>query len=329
MFARHALVLSLIAAAGSSVHAQVLKDTQWQGWLDAGKATELERAAQDRLKSQPGDAQAAVAFALAVVEDGSPAKLEAALPPLQTCVDKTPQAVCHYGLGRVYGQQAMTASMFKMASLAGKTKEQFIKAVELDPMLYDARSGLVQFYLMAPGIAGGSVSKAKELAQQSEAKQPEQAKLLRSLIATNQEDYAGAEKELLSVKVGDDKGLQRELRGGWMQLGSTLIQAKNWNKARAAFEVVQRDFPTYAGGPYGMARVQIEQGQFDEAIRLLERARGLENAESFPIDHRLGVALMGKGDKAGAKTALERFLTNKRARPGNLEDAKKRLAELG
>lgn len=323
-----ALALLAFLAASGPAHAQLFKDAQWQSWLDQGKFTELDRAAQERLKAQPGDAPASVAVALAAIEDGAAAKLDAVLPGLQSCVDKSPQALCHYGLGRVYGQQAMTASVFKMPGLASKTKEQFAKAVELDPLLYDARNGLVQFYLMAPSIAGGSVAKAKELAQQAEGRQPEYAKLLRSLIATSQDDYAGAERELTSVKPGDDKTLQRELRSGWMQLGVAYVGAKNWGKAKSSFEVVQRDFPGFAGGPYGIARVLIEQGQPDEAIKLLERARGLESAENFPIDHRMGIALQNKGDKAGAKQALERFVANKKANPRNLEDAKKRLAEL-
>lgn len=71
-----------------------------------------------------------------------------------------------------------------------------------------------------------------------------------------------------------------------------------------------------------------EQGQPDEAIKAFERARTLEGAERLPIDHRLGQALIAKGDKAGAKAALERFVQNKRANPRNIEDARKLLAGL-
>ncbi|CAM3999885.1 hypothetical protein [Roseateles saccharophilus] len=119
--------LALLACAAS---ADVLKDPQWQAWLDAGKSNDLVRAAQARAKAQPDDDQAAVALALAAVDDNDGARLEASLPALQACADKRPQAVCSYALGRVYGQQAMTASVFKMPGLAAKTKEQFVKAVE-------------------------------------------------------------------------------------------------------------------------------------------------------------------------------------------------------
>ena len=319
------LALALLAGAAT---ADVLKDPQWQAWLDAGKSTDLARAAQARAKAQPDDDQAAVALALAAVDDNDGTRLEAALPALQACTEKRPQAACSYALGRVYGQQAMTASVFKMPGLATKTKDQFVKAVELDPMLFEARSGLTQFYLMAPGFAGGSTAKAKELAGDVQARQPEQAKLLRALLAMNDKDLAGAERELASVKAGDDHTVARELRGEWTRLGFEFMELKNLPKARAIFEALQRDYPAHAAGPYGLGRVLTEQGQAEEAVKSLERARTLDGAERLPVDQRLGQALLAKGDKAGAKAALERFVQNKRANPRNVEDAKKLLASL-
>jgi tetratricopeptide (TPR) repeat protein len=324
----HRLLIVGLLLGSSLAQAQLFRDPTWQGWLDGGRTSELERAAQERLKAQPADPQASLALALAALDEGSPERLESSIPLLQACVERQAQALCHYGLGRVYGQQAMSASLFRLPGLASKTKEQLLKAVESDPMLYDARSALLQFYLMAPGMAGGSVPKAKELAAQAEARQPEHARLLRSLIASHDGDLAAAERELAAVRPGEDRALQRELRGAWMQLGAAYIEAKNWVKARSAFETVQREHPGFAGGPYGLGRVALEQGQNDEALKALERARGLELAERFPIDHRIGIALMNKGDKAAAKAALERFVTSKRANPRNLEDARKRLAQL-
>ena len=206
------LALALLAGTAS---ADLLKDPQWQAWLEAGKTADLVRAA----KAKGDDDQAAIALAMAAVDDNDATRLEASLPALQACTEKRPQAACSYALGRVYGQQAMTASVFKMPGLATKTKEQFAKAVELDPQLFEARMGLTQFYLMAPGFAGGSTAKAKDLAADVQARQPEQAKLLRFLVAAQGDDYASAEKELASVKPGEDRALQRELRNGWMRLG--------------------------------------------------------------------------------------------------------------
>lgn len=325
---RFRLIPVALALLAGSATADVLKDPQWQAWLETGKTADLARAAQARAKAQPDDDQVAVALALAAVDDNDGARLEAAVPALQACVEKRPQATCSYALGRVYGQQAMTASVFKMPGLATKTKEQFVKAVELDPALFEARSGLTQFYLMAPGFAGGSVPKARELAVEVQPRQPEQAKVLRAMLAMNDKDWAGAERELTSARPGDDRAVARELRGQWTRLGFEFMEQKNLPKARSLFEALQRDHPAHAAGPYGLGRVLTEMGQPDEAVKAFERARSLEGAERMPIDHRLGQALIAKGDKAGAKAALERFVQNKRANPRNVEEARKLLANL-
>lgn len=319
--------LALALCAGAA-HAELFKDAQWQAWLDAGKTTELGRAAQARLKAQPEDDQAAVALAMAALDENDPARLEAALAPLQACTDKRPQAVCSYALGRVYGQQAMTASVFKMPGLAAKTKDQFLKAVELDPLLFEARSAMTQFYLMAPGFAGGSTAKARELAAEAQPRQPELAKVLRAMLAMNDKDWVGAERELASAKAGEDRTVARELRGQWTRLGFEFMEQKNFAKARGIFEAMQRDYPAHAAGAYGLGRVLVEQGQPEDAVKAFERARTLEGAERLPIDHRLGQALLARGDKVGARAALERFVQNKRANPKNVEDAKKLLANI-
>src|ERR1051325_7603084 len=86
---------------------------------------------------------------------------------LEKAVDQSPNsAEAHYYLGGAYGSKAQKANRFSAASLAGKTKDEFEKAVALNPRYVEARFGLVEFYTFAPGIIGGSYDKA--LAQAAE-----------------------------------------------------------------------------------------------------------------------------------------------------------------
>lgn len=324
------LLLSSLLLGASLAQATVLKEPAWQSLLDKGRLEELEQAAQARLKQSPADLQAQIALAM-VARDGSDAKaMEAAVRTMEQCVAQQPrEAVCHYALGQVLGTQAMSASMFKAISLSGKIKDAFSRAVELDPAMPEARAALQQFYLMAPGVAGGSLPKAAQLAAEVRESLPELAKLMRARVAQQEDKIADAERELLSIKPGADAWLLAEWRQALGSHGIGYFQDKQWAKARTWYEQVQQVQPQAAWGPYGLGRVALEQGQFDEAIKLLERARTLEGTETLPIDYRLGLALLGKGEKAQAKQALERFLTLKRANPRNLEDARKRLASLG
>ncbi len=84
---------------------------------------------------------------------------------LEKAVAKRPNvAEYHYWLGNAYGTAAEKASLFRQATLGKKAKEELERAVALDPNYVDARMGLLEFYLQAPGIIGGSVEKAQEQA---------------------------------------------------------------------------------------------------------------------------------------------------------------------
>ncbi len=71
----------------------------------------------------------------------------------------------HFELGMMYAEDARDASIFRAPFIAGDIKEQFERTIELDPEHLQGRLGLAQFYLQAPGIAGGDVDKALEQAQ--------------------------------------------------------------------------------------------------------------------------------------------------------------------
>src|SRR6476659_7125402 len=79
---------------------------------------------------------------------------------------KPNDAVRHYRLGEAYGVVAQNAGMFKAASMAGKVRDEFAKAVQLDPNYTEARMGLMEFYLRAPAIMGGDEEKAREQANE-------------------------------------------------------------------------------------------------------------------------------------------------------------------
>jgi len=322
-----AAALTSLALAAS---AQTFSDPQWEALLEAGKVDELGRLAQARLHTQPTDPQATLAVGLAAMGDKDDARLEAAVKQAERCVQAQPNsAVCHYALGSVLGTQAMRGGMLKAMRLVGSVKGALTKAVELDPLHADAREALLQFYLAAPGVAGGSVDKAREVAQQAQARQPELTKLLLARVAMHEKQWDQAEQLLAGVRAGDDKNLQAGLREGWGALGAQWMQQKQPARAKPVFERLQREHAAYAIGAYGLGRALLELGAADEALAQLERARPLKGADRFPIDYRVALAWLQKGDKGRAKPLLERFVSAGKGHPANLEDARKRLAELG
>jgi TolA-binding protein len=325
------LLLPLLAlSAGAPAWAQLLTTPQWATWADNGQAEELARAAEARLRSQPDDAEALVAHALALLAEGDLQQLGAAEQSVRRCIQRQPQqAICYAAMATVQGLEIVEGGALKAISLAGPIRSNLLRALELDPLLFSARVALLQFYVKVPAVAGGGMAKARELAQAAQQRQPEHAKLLFALLAGHDKHWDEMERALQSVKAGNDAGLNAALRDGWYELGMQFVFDQHFARAKAIFEHLQRDYPGHAIGPFGLARLAAAEHRFDESGRQFERARGLAGAQRLPLDYRLGLMLMEKGDKAQARVALQRFVEHKRGAPKNLDDARKRLAELG
>ena len=325
-----AAALMALLAVSPAAQAALFKDAQFQSLLDGGRFEELERVAKARLKLKPDDAQALAAAAMGSSDAYDGPRLEAAAKLAQACRERDPQeAACLYAAAEVLGHQVQMTNPLKAVGLVTRLKDALHKALELDPTLYAARSKLVQLYLFTPPMLGGSSSKAKALEAEIRSSQPEQARLLRSLVAAAAEKWPEAERELLAVRSGADGALQADVREAYSQLGRHWMREQQFDKARALFDQLQRDQPSQAMAAYCLARLALDQDQYEAAVRHLERAKSLAGAQQLPLDHRLGEALLGLGDKAAAKATFSRAASDKRVRPNYAKDSRKSLAELG
>ena len=309
--------------------AQTVKDPSLLALLDAGRYGEAGSAATARIAARPDDMDGYAALTLAALNGDDGGRREAALKQLEACLTRLPQAaMCHYGVGSVLGAQALSQGMLKALSSAGRVRDSLARAVDLDPLLYAARNALVQFYLVVPGIAGGSMAKAREVANAASARQPEHAKLLLALVDIAQKMHEQAELGLAAVRAGDDKELAADMAEVWAQLGFTYLNDKEDAKARAVFERMVLDRPSSPRGHYGLGRVFTDTGQFEKAIAAFERAAALDRTKGLPIDYRAALAYQAKGDREKARELFTRFVAAGKGNPKNIDDAKKRLAQM-
>jgi hypothetical protein len=86
----------------------------------------------------------------------------------------------------------MSASFIKKASLAKRVQTEFEAAVRLSPDNLEARFDLLQDYIMAPGIMGGSKDKAREQAQAIKARNPLQGYIAFGAIYEDEKQYEKA-----------------------------------------------------------------------------------------------------------------------------------------
>jgi tetratricopeptide (TPR) repeat protein len=318
--------LGLVTALGAQ--AQTFKDPALEALYIADKSDELQRVSAARVGAQADDAQAVLGVALAALErDDAPARL-AAIKRAEACIDKQPKAApCHYALGATMGVQAMSEGMFKMARSLGTVKDALNQAHALEPDWYPARSALIEFNLVAPGMMGGSASKAAELARS--APKPGQAKALEARVALQDKQFELALQGLQSLPAGTEAAVLNDARGWAVQAGMGLVNSGQAAKAQPYLERLTREQADTAGPFYGLARARGEQGAHEDALKLYEQAQKLKGAGLWPLQYRIGMSQQQLGRKDEAKASFKKYVSLGKGPASLLSDAKKRLEELG
>lgn len=84
----------------------------------------------------------------------------------EDAIARAPQSSeLHHWMGRAWGRRAETASILTAPGYASKARQEFEKAVQLDPNNKEALNDLFDYYLQAPGFLGGGIQKAEALAK--------------------------------------------------------------------------------------------------------------------------------------------------------------------
>jgi tetratricopeptide (TPR) repeat protein len=295
--------------------AQLLKDK---------KFAEIEKIANERIIANAKDDVAL--WHLVNVVSNDAAKRDAAIPKAESCIKSLPDsAKCHHALGRLYGAAAMSSGLVNGIKYASRIKEEFIKAVELDPKSFEARQDLNQFYLQAPGVAGGSVRKAIEGSEAHAKINAAQGQLLRANIHIYKNEFEQAERLLASIKRDSDEVVSSALPQAWVSLGFAMINDKQFEKAQTVFERQLAMDADNAMLQFGLGRAQLENKLVDAAIVSLERALKIDS--KLNAHYRLGIAYQTKGDKPKAIAAFQQFLTYVTAGKA-ADDAKQRLEAM-
>jgi len=111
-------------------------------------------------------------------------------------------ATYHLWLGREYGRKAADANPLTAAGLARKAKNEFERAVQLDPANVAARLDLAQYYTEAPAIMGGGLDKARDQAAQMQKYDPSKSHLILAQVAVKEKQYGEAEAQFRAAILG-------------------------------------------------------------------------------------------------------------------------------
>lgn len=220
-------LLPLLLLAASPLAATSLEEAS--RLVEAGAAKEALPQLHALAAASAGDAAVRYWYARALLDTGDLAGAEKEFIEATKLDPKHADAFAW--LGNTYGSEASNAGMLKAMGLASKMRAAWDKAIELQPDNLAARTGYLQFYLAAPGIAGGSIAKAREQLPYVAKGDAYLGKLLEAQI--NRQDEKLAEAEMQFRELAREKPDRRE---AWLGLGELLVEAKRHDEAFKLFE---------------------------------------------------------------------------------------------
>jgi len=184
--------------------------------FNAHRYDEARQQLELAVAANPNDAQAHHYLGRIAMHDTD---FRGAISHLEKAASLEPSVAEHQILlGRAYGQLAVRSGMTKKFGLAKRARAALERAVELDPESIEARSGLIQFHLLAPGIVGGSSSKASAHATEIAKRNPFRGALARAWIAEvapGGSPDAGNGKQVTASRGAGSISLDRFLAGAF------------------------------------------------------------------------------------------------------------------
>ena len=219
------------------------------------KIADIEKLAGVRIRLNEKDDVAI--WYLASVVGNDAVKRETVIAKAEACIKAVPEsAKCHHALGRLYSGAALSSGLINGVKYASRIKEEFAKTVALEPGNFSAHRDLIQFYLQAPGLAGGSVRKALEHSDAHGKIDATQGQFLRADIYIYEKEFAKAEALLPAVKsTGDDMTI-RTISQAWVGLGFAMINDKQSAKAQILFERLLAADMNNASMHFGLGRAR-------------------------------------------------------------------------
>jgi tetratricopeptide (TPR) repeat protein len=218
----------------------------------------------------------------------------------------------HLWLGRALGERADRASFMSAYGLGKRVRQEFEKAVELDPRNADALADLGEFYNSAPGVVGGGADKAENVASQLDRVEAARAHQLRGWTAESRKDYGTAERELRAAVAVDPHPAF-----AWMSVASFYRRRQRWSDLDAALasgiKAAQHDRQAGVALYNGSSVLTKANRNLPMATKMLEdylaSSSKTEEAPAFTAYTRLAKLKAQAGDRAGAAQARQAALS--------------------
>ena len=293
--------------------------------IDAGHWKKARAIVETRLSQNPNDALAN--FLLSQIRNAfgdstTPLPLAEKAVALDGRVAKY-----HRQVAEATGLEAQHANAFRLIILARQFRSEIDTAISLDPHDIQAHRDLLEYYLVAPGIAGGDVQKASAMAKQIGALNAAEGLLAEARVASFRKRFNDA-GELLRQAVA----LQPSEYRTRLALAMYYAAPESFNAAlalSAAKELLKLDAGRVE--PYAiLAQIYAEQCDWNALDSLLAEATR-QNPDDLAPYYRAAETLLAKG-REPARTAryLQVYLEHEpEGNEPTLADARRKLELKG
>ena len=170
-------------------------------------------------------------------------------------------------LGKAYGRRAEQSSFLTALGYARKTRESFEKAVVLDVTNQEALGDLFEYYLEAPGIVGGGIDKAENVASRIRGLNKVEGHYALARIAEKLKDGITAEREYrkaMQLAPGDI--------GRVIDLATFLSVHGRYQESETVFDSARQMAPDSPKLIYARAASYVRTGRnLPEARALIQR----------------------------------------------------------
>jgi tetratricopeptide (TPR) repeat protein len=272
--------------------------------VEHGHYKQAQSILEKSLATNPKDAQALACMAkvkLAFFDTDAAAQLA------KQAIDIDPKNVeAHLTFADALGRKAEDVGMFEKIRIARQLKSELELALSIDSKNLDALEGLMSFYLEAPGIAGGSMSKARELADKIMALDSVRGYLAKVDLAEQDKHFDQLEELYLKAVDASPNSYIANADIAAMYAGERW---KNYDKAiQYAQKTVQLD-PTRISPYVTLATAYAAKEQWTELDQSLARS---EKAvpDNFTPHYRAALTLLLAGkDLPRAEKYFRKYLT--------------------
>jgi tetratricopeptide (TPR) repeat protein len=216
-------------------------------------------------------------------------------------LDET-NAEYHYQLAEAYLANCEYANVFQKPFIAPKIKTQLELAVQYDPSSICYREALIQYYVCAPGILGGSYEKAHEQANEISRRDSYLGMLAHAGIYS--EEGEGERSLALYEKA---MRAQPKSREAYHRLGMHYLNLRETEDAIIMFRKYVAVAPDHADGYNCLGQAYQQKRMYAEAIAAFQKALEKDPSRA-PLVFRIAQLYEFQGVKNLARDHYQRYL---------------------